>query len=86
MSKSDRTLHSPTDATRTQVKAMAGDGVAQHAIAKAFGISPPTLRKHYAAELGGAYSVGKPGLYRQADERIDPAVNTTTPGRERRAA
>lgn len=41
----------PTDAQRTQVKAMAAYGVPQDDIAKVIGCSAPTLRKHFWQEL-----------------------------------
>ena len=41
----------PTDAQRTQVKAMAAYGVPQEDIAKVIGCSPVTLRKHCWQEL-----------------------------------
>jgi len=46
-----RPEHKPTAATRRQVAAAAGGGMRQEDIANAIGISVPTLRKHYEAEL-----------------------------------
>jgi DNA-binding XRE family transcriptional regulator len=41
----------PTDDDRTKVSRMSSMGVTQEQIAKVFGISPKTLRKHYRQEL-----------------------------------
>lgn len=46
-----RPSHEPTSQLREQVKTMAGLGVPDYDIAKVVGVSPPTLRKHYAEEL-----------------------------------
>ena len=43
--------HIPTDVTRGQVEAMASYGIAQEDICKVVGVSVPTLRKHYAAQI-----------------------------------
>ncbi len=41
----------PTDDDRVKVARMSSMGVPQEQIAKVFGISPKTLRKHYRQEL-----------------------------------
>lgn len=46
-----RPAHKPTAALRRKVAAAAGGGMRQEDIAKALGITVPTLRKHYADEL-----------------------------------
>lgn len=46
-----RPAHKPTAATRRQVAAAAGGGMRQEDIANGIGITVPTLRKHYSAEL-----------------------------------
>ena len=43
--------HEPTDDLRRQVRNLAALGVPHREIAPFVGISPPTLRKHYAVEL-----------------------------------
>lgn len=49
-----RPEHEPTDQTRAEVAALASFGVPQEAIGEYIGVSHPTLRKHYAAELSTA--------------------------------
>ena len=44
-------LYKPTDKERQQVFDMAGFGISQEDIAVVMGVSPPTLRKHFRAEL-----------------------------------
>ena len=53
--------HEPNDATRLQIEGMAGAGIPQASIAKAIGLSEPTLRKHYRHELdnGGTLATAK---------------------------
>ena len=43
--------HAPSEETRKTVQAMAGYGIPHDDIATVIGISPHTLRKHYAKEL-----------------------------------
>jgi hypothetical protein len=43
--------HTPTEKDRKVVETMAGLGIPQDGIARTIGISEPTLRKHYEAEL-----------------------------------
>ena len=47
----NRPPHEPTKVDRDTVSVMAAGGIAQADIARARGISEPTLRKHYRAEL-----------------------------------
>ena len=46
-----RPQHQPTEQARKTVEAMAGFGVPQLDIARLIGVSPETLRLHYAEEL-----------------------------------
>jgi DNA-binding CsgD family transcriptional regulator len=46
-----RPAHQPTDATRAQVDGLVREGKTLKEIAVAIGLSIPTLRAHYAAEL-----------------------------------
>jgi hypothetical protein len=46
-----RRAHQPDPASRRQVEAMAGYGIAETEIASLFGIDAKTLRKHYRDEL-----------------------------------
>lgn len=46
-----RPAYEPTDKERAQVKMLAAFGVTEADISKLVGISPPTLRKHFATEL-----------------------------------
>jgi hypothetical protein len=48
-------FHVPTEATRSQVDAMAGYGVPEHSISAVLKINPKTLRKHYRDELDTAH-------------------------------
>lgn len=43
--------HEPTEKSRKQVETMAGYGIPSDDIAAAIGVSAPTLRKYYRAEL-----------------------------------
>lgn len=49
--KMGRKPHTPDDKTRAQVKMLAGMGVPDFDIAKVIGLSGPTMRKYYMAEL-----------------------------------
>jgi|GEM_PF-3444731 len=51
MGRAGRPIHLPTEASRARVLQLAGDGVTQDRIAAEIGISMPTLRLNYAAEL-----------------------------------
>lgn len=57
--------HEPTEQTRANVKSMAGFGTPQSDIASNIGVSEPTLRKHYRAELdtGAAEANAMVGQY-----------------------
>jgi DNA-binding transcriptional ArsR family regulator len=46
--------HVPSDRTRATVEALAAYGIPEEHIAADIGVSPPTLRKHYRAELDTA--------------------------------
>ena len=56
--------HEPNETTRREVEGMAGAGIPQASIAKATGLSEPTLRKHYRHELdnGGTLATGGRGV------------------------
>ena len=47
-----RVHHHPTDETRARVRQMVAEDRPTQEIADVFGMSPPTLRFHYGAELG----------------------------------
>lgn len=47
-----RPEYKPTDEQRSQVRELVGKDTPRSEIAKAIGVSPTTLRKHFAAELG----------------------------------
>lgn len=49
--RSGRPAHEPTEASRAQVRKLIGAGSAIVAVAKAIGLSAPTLRAHYAEEI-----------------------------------
>ena len=49
-----RPSHAPTDKDRLTVRVMVAGGIDQAAIAGVLGISKPTLRKHYKAEIATA--------------------------------
>lgn len=48
---STNAAHEPTDVTRGKVQALSQFGIPQDLIAESIGISAPTLRKHYRAEI-----------------------------------
>ncbi len=52
MSGRGRPAREPTAAERKKVKEFIGEGASQRVVAKALGISVPTLRKLFATELG----------------------------------
>src|SRR4051794_35682031 len=73
-----RPAHTPTEATRRQVEAMATYGIPQLDIARVVGISKNTLEKHYRDELDLAASkanamVGQ-NLFRMATEKDFKAI------------
>lgn len=49
-----RPPHAPTAATRQAVEMMAAAGIPSEDVARVLGITKPTLRKHYRAELDTA--------------------------------
>lgn len=49
-----RPPHEPTSETRAAVSAAAAEGLSHREMAKRIGVSPPTLRAHYAAEITAA--------------------------------
>lgn len=49
--------HDPTEETRKTVQAMAGYGIPHEDISTVLGISPHTLRKHYARELATGHII-----------------------------
>jgi hypothetical protein len=56
-----RPAHEPTEESRRTVKAMAAFGIPHIDIARALGISAPTMRRHYRGELqsGGILATAK---------------------------
>jgi DNA-binding CsgD family transcriptional regulator len=50
--QSGRPAHQPSDQTRERVEILIAGGMAQWQIAAALDLSEPTLREHYALELG----------------------------------
>jgi len=48
-------LHAPDERARKQVESMASYGIPELEIARVLSITIPTLRKHYAYELGTAH-------------------------------
>ena len=65
--KKGRKAFAPTDAQRADVSRMVGEQLGVDAIAAAVGVSEPTLRKHFAAELGDRLA-GGPNLFAAAAE------------------
>lgn len=55
--RSGRPRHVPTPETRSRVAELRGEGLSHLAIARAIGISDPTLRLNYAVELGSGSTV-----------------------------
>lgn len=53
-----RPRHVPTAALRQRVSELRGQGLDHHAIAGAIGLTAPTLRLNYAAELGSTSITG----------------------------
>ena len=49
--RTGRPAHVPTDETRNMVKSLSGFGVPQDEISRLVGITPPTLRFHYADQI-----------------------------------
>ena len=59
--RTGRPAHVPTDETRNMVESLSGFGVPQDEISRLVGITPPTLRFHYAdqIELGSIKATAK---------------------------
>jgi predicted transcriptional regulator len=55
--KGGRPFYQPTDEVRGSVKAMSGYGMPHEEIAKAIGICPQTLRKHFRSELDCGHAI-----------------------------
>lgn len=53
-----RPRHKPTPAQRKRAAELHAAGLCQAEIASAMGLTPPTLRLHYAAEIGSRSSTG----------------------------
>lgn len=71
-----RRPHEPTAATRGQVKTLTAMGINELDVGRFFGISPPTLRKYYQAELETGHieanaTVAK-SLYQLATHKTKP--------------
>ena len=49
--RTGRPAHVPTDETRNMVESLSGFGVPQDEISRLVGITPPTLRFHYADQI-----------------------------------
>lgn len=73
-----RRRYKPTPKERAQVKTMAGLGLTHEGISAVLGITPPTLRKYFRAELDiGQHEANAQvaaSLYRQATDRVRPNV------------
>jgi AcrR family transcriptional regulator len=78
--KRGRAPFEPTDGQRATVREMAARGAEREAIAAAIGVSVPTLRKHFAAEL--ADRMGSENLFTVADAE---APRQPAPARRKRA-
>jgi hypothetical protein len=76
--KGGRPQHEPNEKMRQQVKILAGVGVAHSDIGKVVGLSEPTLRRHYRAELQtGAIEANSKvaaALYNMATSQTRPNV------------
>ena len=64
-----RPRHRPTEATRATVAELHGEGLDQLAIAKALGITAPTLRLNYPTELGSTSQVWRRRAERDRKEK-----------------
>ena len=71
-----RPSHVPTEKDRKTVEAMASYGVPQDEIALVLGVSPPTLRRHYAetagqgADWGDDLGPGRAGARHRAQQQL----------------
>ena len=76
--RTGRRSYIPDEKTRKQVKTLSGMGVPDFDIAKVIGISGPTMRKYYAAELETGHIEANAqvaqSLYRQATNKDKPNV------------
>ena len=64
-----RPRHRPTAATRVRVAELRGEGLDQLAIAKALGITAPTLRLNYPTELRSTSQVWRRRAQRDRQEQ-----------------
>lgn len=62
-----RPRHVPTEATRQRVRELRGEGLAQLAIARAIGLTVPTLILNYHLELGSSSRVWRRRAQRDGD-------------------
>lgn len=73
--------HIPSDQTRNIVKVLTAAGDKQEIIARALGISKPTLRKHYRPEIDTSFPLAKAqvvsNLFRIATSRTANAATVT---------
>ncbi len=78
MTKMGRKPYQSDERTRAQVKTLAGMGVPDYDIAKVIGISGPTMRKYYMAELETGHIEANArvaqSLYAQATSKMKPSV------------
>lgn len=76
--KPGRPAYKPDDKTRAQVKMLAAMGVPDYDIAKVVGVSGPTLRKHFMAELETGHITANAqvaqSLFNQATNKEKPNV------------
>lgn len=77
--KGGRPEYKPTDAQRALVRQLVGEKVAKGEIAKRLGVSPVTMRKHFAAELGQEAATDTPLLALDGAHRTAPTP--ASPGR-----
>ena len=77
--KTGRPAYSPDGKTRAQVKMLAAMGVPDYDIAKVVGVSGPTLRKHFMAELETGHIEANAqvaqSLFKQATNKDKPNVS-----------
>ncbi len=74
-----RPSYQPTDRDRKQVRMMSGMGIPDYDIAKVIGISGPTMRKYYMAELETGHIEANAqvaqSLFKQATNKDKPNVS-----------
>ena len=77
--KPGRPAYEADEKTRAQVKMLAAMGVPDYDIAKVIGVSSPTLRKHYMAELETGHIEANAqvaqSLFKQATNKDKPNVS-----------